>query len=129
LGSRGPRQRFPAGSHGQDERKSTNEKTVRPFDAEGALTWLRARSDVADQPVFLQGWSNGGSTTLNVMTRQADKPGFRAALAYYPGCGKDALIDDQKIVTTTPIALFMGEADEEVSPANCKRVARGSTQA
>ncbi len=129
FGPRGVGRGFPRFSHGDPEREATNEKTVRPFDAEGALAWLRARSDVADQPVFLQGWSNGGSTTLNVMTRQAAKGGFRAALAFYPGCGKDALLDDKKIVTTTPIALFMGDADEEVSPANCKRVATGSTEA
>jgi dienelactone hydrolase len=129
FGPRGVGKGFPRFSHGQHERDSTNEKTVRPFDAEGALTYLRARDDVADKPVFLQGWSNGGSTTLNVMTRQAAKSGFRAALAFYPGCGKDALIDDKKIVTTAPVALFMGEADEEVSPAECKKVAKGSIDA
>jgi dienelactone hydrolase len=129
FGPRGVGKGFPRFSHGQPEREATNEKTVRPFDAEGALTYLRARDDVADKPVFLQGWSNGGSTTLNVMTRQADKSGFRAALAFYPGCGKGALIDDKKIVTTAPVALFMGDADEEVSPAECKKVVKGSIDA
>jgi carboxymethylenebutenolidase len=129
FGPRGVGKGFPRFSHGDPEREATNEKTVRPFDAEGALTYLRARSDVAGEPVFLQGWSNGGSTMLNVMIRQADKPGFRAALAFYPGCGKDALLDDHAILTTTPIALFMGDADEEVSPANCRRVAKGSIDA
>ena len=129
FGPRGVAQGFGRFTHGDADREATNEKTVRPFDAEGALTYLRARDDVADKPVFLQGWSNGGSTTLNVMTRQADKPGFRAALAFYPGCGKDALIDDKKIVTTTPIALFMGDADEEVSPAECRKVVQNSIDA
>jgi carboxymethylenebutenolidase len=129
FGPRGVGKGFPRNSHGHADRESTNEKTVRPFDAEGALTYLRARSDVADKPIFLQGWSNGGSTTLNVMIRQADKAGFRAALAFYPGCGKDALLDDKKVVTTTPIALLMGDADEEVSPAECRKVVKGSIDA
>jgi carboxymethylenebutenolidase len=88
FGPRGVGKGFPRFSHGDPEREATNEKTVRPFDAEGALTYLRARSDVAGEPVFLQGWSNGGSTMLNVMIRQADKPGFRAALAFYPAAAR-----------------------------------------
>ena len=128
FGPRGVGKGFGRHTHGDPDRDATNEKTVRPFDAEGALTYLRARSDVADQPVFLQGWSNGGSTTLNVMIRQAAKSGFRAALAFYPGCGDKALLD-QKVVTTTPIALFMGDADEQVSPAECREVVKASTDA
>ena len=128
FGPRGVAHGFGQFTHGDPDRDATNEKTVRPFDAEGALTYLRARSDVADKPIFLQGWSNGGSTTLNVMIRQADKGGFRAALAFYPGCGKDALLED-KVITTTPIALFMGDADEEVSPANCRKVVQNSIDA
>jgi dienelactone hydrolase len=54
----GPRDKahgFPRDSHGEDDRKSTNEKTVRPFDAEGALAWLRGRDDVDARHIFLQG--------------------------------------------------------------------------
>jgi carboxymethylenebutenolidase len=33
------------------------------------------------------------STTLNVMIRQGMREGgFRAALAFYPGCGREALL-------------------------------------
>ena len=63
-----------------------DERTVQPLDAEGALAWLRDRNDVAPGRIFLQGWSNGGSTALNTMIRQGAKGGFRAALAFYPGC-------------------------------------------
>ena len=128
FGPRGVAHGFGRFSHGDPDREATNEKTVRPFDAEGALTWLRGRDDVTANRIFLQGWSNGGSTTLNVMIRQADKSGFRAALAFYPGCGKEALLED-KVTTTSPISMFMGTDDEEVSPVICQHVAKRSIDA
>ena len=121
FGPRGKANGFPRDSHGATDRESTNEKTVRPFDAEGALTWLRSRDDVDANHIFLQGWSNGGSTLLNTMIRQGSKAGFRGALAFYPGCGEDALLD-QTVRTTAPMALFQGDADEEVSPKICRHV-------
>jgi dienelactone hydrolase len=86
---------------------------------------LRSRRDVVPHHVFLQGWSNGGSTTLNTMIRQGSNPGFRAALAFYPGCGRAALLEET-IRTTAPIALLMGDADQEVSPEICSHVAERS---
>jgi dienelactone hydrolase len=128
FGPRGKAHGFPRFSHGDADRDSVNEKTVRPLDAEGALAFLAARDDVDSKRVFLQGWSNGGSTTLNVMIRQGEKSGFRAALAFYPGCGKAALLE-RTIRTATPIWMFLGAADEEVSPAICQKVAERSIEA
>jgi dienelactone hydrolase len=74
----------------------------------------------------LQGWSNGGSTTLNAMIRQGTRAGgFRAALAFYPGCGREALLAPE-VSTSAPIAIFLGSDDEEVSPVICQEVARRS---
>ena len=61
---------------------------MRPFDAEGALAFIRGRNDVDAAHVFLQGWSNGGSTLLNVMTRQGSNDGFRGAGRPTRGGGK-----------------------------------------
>jgi carboxymethylenebutenolidase len=102
---------------------------VRPLDAEGALNWLRKRSDILADRIFLQGWSNGGSTALNVMQRQGTKTsGFRAALALHPGCGPKALLAPA-LVTTAPVMLLLGSDDEEVSPARCQDMARRSIEA
>jgi carboxymethylenebutenolidase len=133
FGPRGVAHGFGRFTHGDPERDDVNEKTVRPFDAEGALTYLRTRKDVAPQRIFLQGWSNGGSTALNVMIRQgaiggAAPDGFRAALAFYPGCGRAALLE-RVVKTTTPIAMFLGSDDEEVSPTICQQVADRSRAA
>jgi carboxymethylenebutenolidase len=128
FGPRGKAHGFGRFTHLDPDRESVNELTVRPLDAEGARTYLLARGDVIQNRVFLQGWSNGGSTTLNVMIRQGARPSFRAALAFYPGCGKEALLAPT-ITTTTPITMFLGSDDEEVSPSICQHVAERSKAA
>jgi len=129
FGPRGKAHGFGRFTHGDPERDSVNEKTVRPLDAEGALAYLRGRNDVAPGKIFLQGWSNGGSTTLNVMIRQgAQEGGFAAALAFYPGCGIAALLENA-VRTTAPITMFLASDDEEVSPAICQHVATRSIDA
>jgi len=128
FGPRGKAHGFGRFTHNDPDRDSVNELTVRPLDAEGALTYLRSRGDVVGQHVFLQGWSNGGSTTLNTMIRQGHDPGFRAALAFYPGCGREALLDD-RVRSPMPILLQMGDADEEVNPEFCDHFAQRSRAA
>jgi dienelactone hydrolase len=128
FGPRGKAHGFGRFTHDDPDRASVNEKTVRPLDAEGAFVFLRARPDVDPNRIFLQGWSNGGSTTLNAMIRQGAKGGFRAALAFYPGCGGLALLDNA-VSTTAPVAMFLAEDDEEVSPTICQHVAGRSIDA
>jgi dienelactone hydrolase len=132
FGPRGKAHGFGRGTHDDPDRDDVNERTVRPLDAEGALSFLRARSDVVPQRIVLQGWSNGGSTTLNVMIRQGSngdaRAGFRAALVFYPGCGRLALLEPV-VSTTAPITMFLGSDDEEVSPTICQHVADRSRAA
>jgi dienelactone hydrolase len=128
FGPRGKAHGFGRFTHDDPERQSVNELTVRPLDAEGALTYLLARGDIIQNRIFLQGWSNGASTTLNVMIRQGARAGFRAAVAFYPGCGKDALLAPT-VVTTTPVTMLLGSDDEEVSPQICLHVADRSHEA
>jgi carboxymethylenebutenolidase len=130
----GPRSKahgFGRFTHDDPDRADVNERTVRPLDAEGALVYLRGRADVIGNQIFLQGWSNGGSTALNVMIRQGSRTavtGYRGALVFYPGCGSKALLS-QVISTTAPIAMFLGTDDEEVSPTICQHVAEQSRAA
>ena len=123
FGPRGKGHGFGRFSHDDPERDDVNEQTVRPLDAEGALGYLRSRADVVADQIYLQGWSNGASTTLNVMYRQVVRPGggFRAALAFYPGCGSTALLS-QDYRTSRPLTVLLASDDEEVSPAGCHRV-------
>jgi dienelactone hydrolase len=129
FGPRGKAHGFGRNTHDDPERDSVNEKTVRPLDAEGALNYLRERKDVLTSRIFLQGWSNGGSTALNVMYRQGlHSAGYRAALIFYPGCGERALLGPT-LATSAPITMFLASDDEEVSPAICTHVADRSRQA
>jgi dienelactone hydrolase len=129
FGPRGKAHGFGRFTHDDPDRDDVNERTVRPLDAEGALAYLRGRDDVIAKRIFLQGWSNGGSTALNVMIRQgAQAAGFRAALVFYPGCGSKALLSPV-VSTTAPVAMFIGSDDEEVSPEICQHVAESSRDA
>ncbi|WLA45138.1 dienelactone hydrolase family protein [Bradyrhizobium elkanii] len=116
FGSRGKAHGFGRFTHDDPDRTDVNEKTVRPLDAAGALSWLRSQKEINGDRIFLQGWSNGGSTALNVMQRQgAATSGYRAALVFYPGCGPAALLA-QTIKSDAPITMLLGSDDEEVSP-------------
>jgi carboxymethylenebutenolidase len=128
FGPRGYPQGF--GSHSYKDRPAElNEVTVRPLDAYGALTYLRWRSDVRPDRIGLQGWSNGGSATLATMATDAPgiadhtpTAGFRAALAFYPACGLKGHFDTIEYIAYAPLRLFMGTADEEVSPRQCREL-------
>jgi len=128
----GPRG-YPAGfpRHSYDSRpEELNEVTVRPLDAYGALAWLRSRADVDGARIGLQGWSNGGSATLAALAAgsgfaPASEKGFSAALSFYPACGlKDAFAAGYR--PYAPVQVFMGTADEEVSPKRCERFVEAS---
>ena len=128
FGPRGKAHGFDRFTHSDPDRQSVNELTVRPFDAEGAMAYLLGRGDVTPNRIFLQGWSNGASTSLNVMIRQGARLGFRAALVFYPGCGKEALLQPA-VASGTPISMFLGSDDEEVNPQICVHVAERSREA
>ncbi|MFL9824100.1 dienelactone hydrolase family protein [Rhodoplanes sp. SY1] len=133
FGPRGFPSGFARGTHGQRPAE-VNEVTVRPLDADGALAWLRGRDDVIADRIGLQGWSNGGSAVLAAMAAgppgagppstgpnaPAATPatGFRAALAFYPGCGLRGAFKGG-LRPYAPVRVLIGDADEEVSPARC----------
>jgi carboxymethylenebutenolidase len=130
FGPRGYPAGFPRGSY--DSRPAElNEVTIRPLDAYGALAWLRSRADVDGARIGLQGWSNGGSATLAAMAAgsgfvPASQKGFVAALAFYPACGLKDAFEERGYKPYAPVRVFMGLADEEVSPKRCEQLVRAS---
>jgi dienelactone hydrolase len=126
FGPRGYPQGFPRHSY-KSRPPELDEVTVRPLDAYGALAYLRARSDVLGDRIGLQGWSNGGSATLAAMAPDAPgiadhtpTAGFRAALAFYPACQLKGRFAETDYSAYAPLRLYMGTADEEVSPKRCR---------
>lgn len=122
---------YPAGfaRHSYSHRPpEVSEQYVRPLDAYGALDYLRARGDVLTEHIGVQGWSNGGMTVLAALA--PDPPGladptpvsgFRAALAFYPGCRAQEKQDSYR--PYAPLLMFVATGDEEVSPLACLRFA------
>ena len=128
FGPRGKAHGFGRHTHDDPARDDVNERTVRPLDAEGALSYLRGRKDVDHGRIFLQGWSNGASTALTVMARQGQQTGYRAALVFYPGCGSASLLGPV-LSTAAPITMFLASDDEEVSPNICTNAANRAREA
>jgi dienelactone hydrolase len=125
FGPRGFPAGFTAGTH-DDRPPQLNEVTVRPLDAYGALKYLAGRKEADAGRIGLQGWSNGGSTVLATMAvatmRATGLPasgGFRAALAFYPGCGLENRFREG-YEAYAPVRILIGTADEEVSPERCQ---------
>ena len=124
FGPRGHAKGFPAGSYA-DRPPEVSEQTVRPLDAYGALRYLRAHKRVTPDRIGLQGWSNGAMTVMATMSDQAPsqmEPGFRAALAEYPGCGMDAVKGEYR--SYAPILMLLAGDDEEVNPQVCQQFAQ-----
>lgn len=127
FGPRGYPNGFPAHSYA-DRPEALNEVGVRPFDAYGALAYLRTRPDIDGAHIALQGWSNGGSATLASMSdttlmKMGLKPsqGFAGGLAFYPACGLHGQFQTD-YRSYAPLRIFSGDADEEVSAAHCRRL-------
>jgi carboxymethylenebutenolidase len=127
FGPRGHPAGFAAGTY-KDRPEDIDEVMTRPLDAYGALRYLRSRADVIGDRVAIQGWSNGASATLSALARngpgiQNPTPatGFRAALAFYPGCGlRDRYKKDY--APYAAVSVFIAAEDEEVSPAICEEL-------
>jgi dienelactone hydrolase len=126
FGPRGYPQGFPRFSY-KSRPPELDEVTVRPLDAYGALRYLRSRPDVVGDRIGLQGWSNGGSATLAAMAPDAPgiadhtpTAGFRAAIAFYPACQLKEHFAGTDYSAYAPLRLYMGTADEEVSPKRCR---------
>lgn len=126
FSARGYPDGFPPHSH--DTRpEEVNELTVRPIDAYSALHFLQKHSYVNKNAIGVMGWSNGGSTVLNSMAvdnvgleNRSPELGFKAGLALYPGCGKQALYMNLKDWQPyAPTYVFIAGDDEEVSPSIC----------
>jgi carboxymethylenebutenolidase len=125
FGPRGYAKGFPRSSYSQRP-EELDEVNIRPLDAYGALIWLRKQQGVAGDRIVLQGWSNGASATLAAMAAGAApglgpltrESGFRAGLAFYPGCRLKGQFTDG-LKPYAPVRVFHGMADEEVSPKRC----------
>jgi dienelactone hydrolase len=124
--------------------------TDRRLDVQGALRWLNGQAWVDKKRLFLLGWSHGGSTVLSTLDRQAqrpntaepiagpiatqiaepkswlnDPPNFKAAVAFYPGCGPASQNPDYLL--ETHLLLMIGEDDDWTPARSCLRFHQNQT--
>ena len=126
FGPRGYPEGFPIGSYSVRPAE-VSEQHVRPFDAYGALNYLRSRRDVIADRIGLQGWSNGAMAALSTLDARGawlanptPRTGFRAALMFYPSCLAQLKRDYRPY---TPALMFIASEDEEVAPEPCRTLA------
>jgi dienelactone hydrolase len=104
--------------------------TARFDDAIGALRWLQGRPYVDRERIGIMGWSNGGVFAMAAVngptferTRmrgvQIPEPGFRAAVAVYPG-GCFSLVKERSV---KPLLLLIGADDDWTLASECVELA------
>lgn len=110
-----------------------SEVNERPFDAYAGLNYLASQSYIAADKIGLLGWSQGGSTSMATIdvTNATASYNFKAAVAFYPGCGMSDAFGGISQSTWTPYAPFVilqGSADVVVDPSLCQsRLARAQS--
>ena len=99
---------------------------ARPRDAYAALGWLQAQPYVAPERIALIGWSHGGGTVMRSVEASSEaRPsvlphgGFRAAVAFYPGCPNVRTRKGRAWRAGLPLLVLIGAADDWASPAAC----------
>ncbi len=96
----------------------------RPYDASGALEYLRGLPYVDPDQIAIIGWSHGGSATLasvdrsRVQTLGLGDSQFRAAIAFYPGCDWHGFAGD----FYAPVLVLIGEKDDWASAEACAAI-------
>ncbi|WP_247894749.1 dienelactone hydrolase family protein [Azospirillum argentinense] len=93
----------------------------RKRDAWAALAYLRARSDVDSDRIALMGWSQGAGTVLAAYGLGGQGNGFRAAIAFYPGCRTP--LGDADWQPEGPLLMLLGGKDEWTPAERCLELA------
>jgi dienelactone hydrolase len=101
----------------------TSEIEDRPFDAVAAHSWLKQQEYVRPLRIGLLGWSHGASSTLATIEQGVTptRP-FRAAVAFYPGCGLQGAFGGTSGSTwapITPVRILHAELDTLYVSGNC----------
>ena len=91
-------------------------------DARGALTWLAAQRGVDARRIGVLGWSNGGTTTLNLLEQRrthpdSGEPKIAGAAVFYPGCGP--LAKRKAVLENVPLLMQLGALDDWTPALPC----------
>lgn len=106
------------GSICDQQKRSILESRERVEDSYAALRWLDQQPFVARGRIGLLGWSNGGTGTLYAMRESREYRGFKAAVAFYPGC-RTISRSQPPYRPYAPLLILSGEADDWTPAAPC----------
>ena len=96
-------------------------------DARAALAWLAAQPQVDARHIGVLGWSNGATTTLNLLEQrrthpEPGEPAIAGAAVFYPGCGP--LAKRQAVLEAAPLLILLGALDDWTPAQPCVDFAR-----
>ncbi len=96
-------------------------------DARAALVWLAAQPQVDARHIGVLGWSNGATTTLNLLEQRLTRPepgepAIAGAAVFYPGCGP--LAKRQAGLEAAPLLMLLGARDDWTPAQPCVDFAR-----
>lgn len=99
----------------------------RVLDARAALAWLAAQPQVDARRIGVLGWSNGATTTLNLLEQrrthpEPGEPAIAGAAVFYPGCGP--LAKRQAVLEAAPLVMLLGSLDDWTPAQPCVDFAR-----
>src|SRR5258705_11347691 len=125
---------FPAGlCTNPSPRRNDGGPSPRVAAAYAALAHLRTLPFVDGSRVGLMGGSHGGATTLAAMVAPSASPGFRAAVALYPGCapwlGSGTTGADGGYGPAGPLLILIGEKDDWTPAEPCRLLADAAQRA
>lgn len=107
-------------------RPVVSEVKARPSDAYASLKYLASLSYVSAGKIGLLGWSQGGSSVMATMdiTKYKEASNFKAAVAFYAGCGMRNAFGGLKNSTWQPYApmVFLHGSADTVVRANLCRI-------
>jgi dienelactone hydrolase len=98
----------------------------RVVDADAARHWLQEQSYVAAERVSLIGWANGAVAalwTVRPRAKKDDKPDFRSAIAFYPGCRR---LRDTAWSARMPTLILIGARDDWTPSSACEQMVAGA---
>lgn len=121
------------GSHGLRDvcqtryRDRSVDVAQRVQDARAALVWLAAQPQVDARHIGVLGWSNGATTTLNLLEQRLTRPepgepAIAGAAVFYPGCGP--LAKRQAVLEAAPLLMLLGALDDWTPAQPCVDFAR-----
>ncbi len=120
------------GSRGLDHQCRHMSARLRPdrervADVRAARDWLQQQDFVRKDRISLLGWANGGITALWAVRPNLapgdDRPDFRSAAVFYPGCRR---LGDTAWSARVPTLVLIGALDDWAPAKSCEQMVAGA---